>query len=653
MLKKIKQFLGIDVIQNNSWWSFYSLMNSNYRVSELSRTDYLRLYQGWVYVATSTISDTIAELEYNTINNNKEIEHKYINLVNYNFLKKVSSFMLLNGNCFVYKEMIWSKVDSLHILRPDLVYIEENGDWTLKGYRYSWYWKNILFRPDEIINFEMFSPFTTFPWKTKGVSPMQAVAIQAEMDTVANRWNWNFFKNWWSVKDILSTDQAIKEENKQRLMTKWKNEYQWANNAHKLAILDNWLKYSNMSPSQKEMDFVESRRFTRDEILAIFKVPKSIIWISDDVNRASALVAENTYYKICIKPFAKQIAQTLTKELFNNEVKFEFINIVPKDNEKLLLDLNNGAITINEYRQEIWFAPIKNWDILKLNEFQTIKSEGENKKQEKSIYSDIIKKTLRKHQKGTEEYKKAKQEWKEKIWHQKIQRTDKYEVKWDLEIRKVFDIQKSDILTNLQKWIKKVRKPKFNDTKYKTLWMTTLRPLFQEVILNEWTEANKIIWITSMFQIWDPIINKYIKINIERLAKEIDETTKNEIFDEIAKGNDEWLWINEIANNISSKFEWFNNIRTKLIARTEITRASNIASEIAYKNWGIEYKEYLAELDDRTSNICQELNWKIVKIWEPFAKKGETIWGYTLDYEDIQHPPGHPNCRSTLLPVID
>jgi hypothetical protein len=59
------------------------------------------------------------------------------------------------------------------------------------------------------------------------------------------------------------------------------------------------------------------------------------------VNRASALVAENTYYRVCIRPLARQISQKLTKELFNNEVKFEFINIVPKDNEKLLLDLNN------------------------------------------------------------------------------------------------------------------------------------------------------------------------------------------------------------------------------------------------------------------------------------------------------------------------
>jgi capsid portal protein len=86
---------------------------------------------------------------------------------------------------------------------------------------------------------------------------------------------------------------------------------------------------------------VESRRFTRDEILAIFKVPKSVIGITDDVNRASALTAERTFYKSCIEPISKLIQETINKEIFYNEVYFRFVNVVPADNEQYLLDLNN------------------------------------------------------------------------------------------------------------------------------------------------------------------------------------------------------------------------------------------------------------------------------------------------------------------------
>ena len=124
------------------------------------------------------------------------------------------------------------------------------------------------------------------------------------------------------------------------MITMWRNEYQGVNNGHRTAILDNGLDFSTMSATQKEMDFVESRRYTRDEILSVYKVPKSIIGITDDVNRASAQVAENTFYRICIEPLARKIQQTINTQILKGEGYFEFINVVPKDTEQLLMDLN-------------------------------------------------------------------------------------------------------------------------------------------------------------------------------------------------------------------------------------------------------------------------------------------------------------------------
>jgi hypothetical protein len=33
-------------------------------------------------------------------------------------------------------------------------------------------------------------------------------------------------------------------------------------------------------------------------------------------------------------------------------------------------------------------------------------------------------------------------------------------------------------------------------------------------------------------------------------------------------------------------------------------------------------------------------------------EKWQTIAWYTNDYETAFHPPMHPNCRSTLIPVL-
>ena len=43
------------------------------------------------------------------------------------------------------------------------------------------------------------------------------------------------------------------------------------------------------------MDFIESLKATRDDILIAFKVPKPIVAVTDDVNRANAETAQEIF----------------------------------------------------------------------------------------------------------------------------------------------------------------------------------------------------------------------------------------------------------------------------------------------------------------------------------------------------------------------
>jgi HK97 family phage portal protein len=307
-------------------------MNTSYNVSELTRTDYIRLYISWQYVAISTISNAISNLDtalFSKPGSDKVIKHPHEQLITYDLLQTIVSSLQLTGTAYLLKEKIGNKVDSLKYMRTDLVTIEEKEDGSLKGYRYSSKNKNFLFMPEDVIDISLYSPFKTFPHTVKGISPMQAVAVQAEMDATANRWNWNIFKNGGSVADVLTTEQVLTDEVKERVANKWRNKFQGVNNAHRVAVLDSGLQYNHVKVNQKELDFVESRRFTRDEVLAIFKVPKAVIGITDDVNRATAQVAENIFYRMCISPLSTLIADAFNKHLFNGIGYFQFVNVIP------------------------------------------------------------------------------------------------------------------------------------------------------------------------------------------------------------------------------------------------------------------------------------------------------------------------------------
>ena len=76
------------------------------------------------------------------------------------------------------------------------------------------------------------------------------------------------------------------------------------------------------------------------------------------------------------------------------------------------------------------------------------------------------------------------------------------------------------------------------------------------------------------------------------------------------------------------------------LARTEYLWIENEAAYDSLKDSGVVDKyQYLATLDNRTSEICQEMDGKI----------------FALDKKQsgINYPPLHPNCRSTVVPYLD
>ena len=75
------------------------------------------------------------------------------------------------------------------------------------------------------------------------------------------------------------------------------------------------------------------------------------------------------------------------------------------------------------------------------------------------------------------------------------------------------------------------------------------------------------------------------------------------------------------------------------MARTELTYIQNQAAKDSFIKAGVEQYQFLAEQDDRTSQICSQLNGQRFNIQTSIV--------------GVNYPPCHPNCRSTVLAVID
>ena len=79
------------------------------------------------------------------------------------------------------------------------------------------------------------------------------------------------------------------------------------------------------------------------------------------------------------------------------------------------------------------------------------------------------------------------------------------------------------------------------------------------------------------------------------------------------------------------EFTNFGKYAATRLVRTETTYITNQADLLAYREAGVDRYEFLATLDGRTSEMCQDMDGKIIEISK--AEPGVNL------------PPLHPNCR--------
>jgi hypothetical protein len=101
---------------------------------------------------------------------------------------------------------------------------------------------------------------------------------------------------------------------------------------------------------------------------------------------------------------------------------------------------------------------------------------------------------------------------------------------------------------------------------------------------------------------------------------------------------------------------WYSD----MLARTGTIWSMNEGTVQRYRNAGVQAMEWVAGFDDVTCPFCAQLHNEVVRIDEPFwladADMGAVLpngrTGVLKIRDDVGHPPLHPNCRCTIVPVM-
>jgi HK97 family phage portal protein len=132
-----------------------------------------------------------------------------------------------------------------------------------------------------------------------GLSPISAAANGIEGDLLASQFNTNFFQNSGSPAGVIEMEGNLTDEQFNRLVRQYEDRHGGTQNAHKVLILEANAKFKQSSFTQKDMDFLNQKKWNRDETLAVFNVPKMEVGVWDDINFAIASSMFPRWKSVC------------------------------------------------------------------------------------------------------------------------------------------------------------------------------------------------------------------------------------------------------------------------------------------------------------------------------------------------------------------
>ena len=696
--------------------------------------EYLKQAKGWVYSCVSAISDEIATTNFHLYqrkgNEVEEIfEHDLLDLlfkVN-DYTTKFDHWWLTQEYLELVGEAPWlldrsgedGKPVAMYLLRPDKLSIKFDKDKIIGKYVYEISpQQKEEFEPEQIIFIKYPSP--SKPLRGRGT--LEAATQTVDLDFYAEKWNVNFFYNAARPDALLTTKGKLTSDQIKRLHHQWKKQFQGIDKVSKLAVLEAGLEYKQLQLSQKDMDFLEQQKFSRDKILSIFRVPKSVIAISDDVNRSNAETGAYAFARWTIKPKMTRIVAQLNEFLvpmFGDDLFLTFDDPVPENVEMKIKEYKEALgpsswMTVNEVREKEGMSPIHGGDAI-YRQVAMVPA-GEAGQESKLITMTARRKKVSQHRmipggrtprKGLEEidekiekiiesqlstkkkgYKKEKPEKKipkeitdlEGFWKKQIGVEEKYEKKLIVKLKDIFGEQEKQIIKRLEEQSKQALAKGFGKKDYSQQYWVNMKLSIVRTLLNVSKESAKIALATKAL-FGDSIeeqgqvaldeinvdaqfsrgvaVQGYLKKYPIKFAKEVNERTNERIRKTLTEGVVEGESVYKLSKRITTVFDEARGYRSKTIARTEVSRATGFATEEAYKQSGVvEGKRWLTAFDDRTCQYCALMNGKTVDLGKNYLNKNSTFTGQEggkikMSYDSVKHPPLHPNCRCTLIPILE
>ena len=155
-----------------------------------------------------------------------------------------------------------------------------------------------------------------------GYSPIAMAKNAIGLAIATEEYGAKFFANGAAPSGVLEHPGTIKDP--ARLRENWNSTFGGSANSGKVAVLEEGMKYTPISISPEQAQFLETRKFQIDEIARIFRVPPHMV---GDLEKSSFSNIEQQsleFVKYTLDPWVIRWEQSLSRSLLTDEQKKEY-----------------------------------------------------------------------------------------------------------------------------------------------------------------------------------------------------------------------------------------------------------------------------------------------------------------------------------------
>ncbi len=155
-----------------------------------------------------------------------------------------------------------------------------------------------------------------------GYSPIAMAKNAIGLAIATEEYGSKFFANGAAPSGVLEHPGTIKDPSKVR--ESWQATFGGSGNANKIAVLEEGMKYTPISISPEQAQFLETRKFQIDEIARIFRVPPHMI---GDLEKSSFNNIEQQsleFVKYTLDPWVSRWEQAMVRALLTPDEKKKY-----------------------------------------------------------------------------------------------------------------------------------------------------------------------------------------------------------------------------------------------------------------------------------------------------------------------------------------